>query len=350
MDFFLLTQTNKSKDIPQTLMAFDSHNNIFGRVLNPLDPLLSAGGSSGGEGALVAMHGSPLGIGTDVGGSIRVPAMCSGIYGIKPSVGRVPFAGQESGRSPGNDKVSIAASAGPIARSIRDCGLLLKTIADSKPWERDPSICYGKWEQQGDISGPKNENWQEKLVIGILRTDGVVAPFPPINNLLSETAQTLQKAGHTIIDISSPNLKKCQTLGNKFFSMDGNNEMLDLIESTGEPLSPWMSTRLARRPGRQIKEITELHARRTALQTELLDLWKTKDGKNVDVIICPVAPHPVPPIDGWNGTGYTSNWVLLDCPAGTIPVKEFRKADLEGEVEGEILGSWDKINRNLCKI
>lgn len=75
-------------NVPQTLSALDSHNNIFGRVLNPLNTALTAGGSSGGEGALLGSHGSPLGVGTDVGGSIRVPAMCNGLYGVKPSHGR----------------------------------------------------------------------------------------------------------------------------------------------------------------------------------------------------------------------------------------------------------------------
>ncbi|KFY13774.1 hypothetical protein V492_03042, partial [Pseudogymnoascus sp. VKM F-4246] len=77
-------------NIPQTLMALDSINNVFGRVLNPANRALTAGGSSGGEGALLALRGSPLGVGTDIGGSIRVPAMCNGLYGFKPSSGRIP--------------------------------------------------------------------------------------------------------------------------------------------------------------------------------------------------------------------------------------------------------------------
>jgi amidase len=80
-------------NVPQTLMALDSHNNIFGRVANPLNTAVTAGGSSGGEGALLAMRGSILGVGTDVGGSIRIPAMCEGTFGIKPSGERIPYAG-----------------------------------------------------------------------------------------------------------------------------------------------------------------------------------------------------------------------------------------------------------------
>jgi amidase len=76
--FFRYCKTN----IPQTMMTGDSHNNIFGRVLNPNKLKLGAGGSSGGEGALVAMRGSILGVGTDIGGSIRIPALCNGSYGM----------------------------------------------------------------------------------------------------------------------------------------------------------------------------------------------------------------------------------------------------------------------------
>ena len=65
-------------NIPQTLMTADSDNNIFGRALNPHNTLLNAGGSSGGEGALIAFRGSPLGVGTDVAGSVRIPALCCG--------------------------------------------------------------------------------------------------------------------------------------------------------------------------------------------------------------------------------------------------------------------------------
>ena len=105
-------------NIPQTMMTGDSHNFLFGRVLNPHKLKLGAGGSSGGEGALVAMRGSILGIGTDIGGSIRIPALCNGTYGFKPSSHRVPYGGQASpvrAGSPGFPPV-----AGPLANSFDD--------------------------------------------------------------------------------------------------------------------------------------------------------------------------------------------------------------------------------------
>jgi hypothetical protein len=80
-------------NVPQSLMITESHNRIFGRALNPWNLKRTPGGSSGGEGAMVAMDASPLGVGTDIGGSIRTPAAYCGIVGLKPSSGRVSRVG-----------------------------------------------------------------------------------------------------------------------------------------------------------------------------------------------------------------------------------------------------------------
>jgi amidase len=328
-------------NVPQTLMALDSDNWLFARVRNPRNGDVTAGGSSGGEGALIAMRGSVLGVGTDVGGSIRIPAMCNGLYGIKPSVGRVPYAGQQGNGAPGSGSVGLMASAGPIAGSLRDCELLLKVVAEARPWERDPDVVYGLWEEQGKV--------ERKPLIGVVREDGLIKPLPPVSKVLEETVQALRRAGYEVVELDTPLLKTCQSLANTFFGIDGNNYILDLLSSTSEPLIPWLSSRLRRKPAVSASALVELHARKTALETEMLKIWTDKKGRRVDAFICPVAPHPVPPIDRWNGTSYTSSFVLLDYPAGTIPVRDFVEDDLRGELEGEVLNGWDKINRELCE-
>jgi amidase len=331
-------------NIPQTLMALDSDNNVFGRVLNPRDTRLTAGGSSGGEGALIAMRGSILGVGTDVGGSIRIPAMCNGLYGIKGSFQRVPYVGQENGGREGASKLALPASAGPIAHSVRDCELFLQTISNSRPWERDPSLAYGLWEEQGSI--------QNKPVIGVIRKDDVITPLPPVSKVLDETVQTLRKSGVEVVEIDAPAFKKLQSLANKFFGIDGGNFMFDLLEAKGEPLTNWLSTRLRRGKQMDINRLIEIQVRKIQLETEMLKIWKDpKTGQRIDAIICPVAPHPVPPIDRWNGVSYTSSFVLLDYPAGTLPVRDFKKEDLKGELtDPKPIGSWDKVNRGLCEL
>lgn len=79
--------------VPHSLMSGETINNIVGYTTNPKNRNLSAGGSSGGEGALISLKGSPLGFGTDIGGSIRIPAAFCGLYGLRPSAGRMPYEG-----------------------------------------------------------------------------------------------------------------------------------------------------------------------------------------------------------------------------------------------------------------
>ena len=330
-------------NIPQTLMALDSDNNLFGRVLNPRNLKVTAGGSSGGEGALVAMRGSVLGVGTDVGGSIRIPAMCGGLYGIKGSYQRIPYVGQENGARQGASKVGLPASAGPIAASMRDCELFLKTVSNARPWERDPNLAYGLWEEQSSIPN--------KPLIGVIRKDDVITPLPPVSKVLEETVQSLRRSGVEVVEIDAPAFKKLQSLANKFFGIDGGNFMFDLLEEKGEPLTKWLSTRLRRGKPMELSRLVDIQAQKIQVETEMLKIWKDpKTGRRIDAIICPVAPHPVPPIDRWNGVSYTSSFVLLDYPAGTIPVRDLNREDLKGELEDtKPLNSWDKVNRELCE-
>ena len=85
--------------VPHTLMAGETVNNITGYTWNPKNRHLSCGGSSGGEGALISLKGSPVGFGTDIGGSIRIPAAFNGLYGLRPSSGRLPYEGEKEALS-----------------------------------------------------------------------------------------------------------------------------------------------------------------------------------------------------------------------------------------------------------
>jgi amidase len=332
-------------NIPQTLMALDSTNNVFGRVLNPSNRLLTAGGSSGGEGALIALRGSVLGVGTDVGGSIRVPAMCNGLVGVKPSAGRVPFAGQQGAGREGTGRVSLGPSAGPIANNVRDCELFLKVVAEGRAWERDPDVVFGSWESQGNL----NLESDGKPIFGVLRRDGVTEPLPPVQNVLDEAIKALRNRGFEVVEISAPAFSKIQSLTNKLFGVDGNHHVLDLLASTNEPLIPWLDGKVRRKAKADHDVLVDLHEAKSRIEKEMLGVWKDDRGRRIDAILCPVAPHPVPPVDGWGSVGYTSSWVLLDCPAGVLPVRTVRQDDLGGEIDAKPVGSWDAGNRKLCE-
>lgn len=130
-------------NLPQSIMTGDSHNNIFGRTLNPRNKFLTAGGSTGGEGALIALRGSILGAGTDIGGSIRVPSVCNGIYGFRPSVGLLPHGGVRDLMPPGTD--GVRSTVGPMATSLRDCEMFLKAILQAGTWKYDSTMISIQW-------------------------------------------------------------------------------------------------------------------------------------------------------------------------------------------------------------
>ncbi len=338
-------------NVPQTMAALDSCNHLFGRTLNPLNRQLSAGGSSGGEGALVAMRGCAVGFGTDIGGSIRVPAMCHGLYGFKPSTGRVPFFGQAAGQVNGKARVSLQAVAGPLARSAQDLDTVMREIVPRAELFGEDCI-PGLW---GEMRGSGEK---EVLTIGVLPKDGLIEPLPPIARVIDEVAQTLRGTpGVKVVEVPVPPvLKKCQGLAGRLMGVDGNNPIMDLVESTGEPLIPWLAGRMKRTKTLTLQQLEDLQAQRSVVEREMLSMWTLGkppvDGLQVDAIIHPVAPHPVPEIDRYNAVGYTSSFVLLDYPAGVVPVRKFGEADLELGKEMQVPegGSWDKANRALCKL
>lgn len=122
---------------PITLLSYESWSPLFGITTNPHVSTHTPGGSTGGEAALLAYGGSRIGIGTDVAGSVRVPAHFSGVYTIKASTGRIPRTG--SGTSiPGQEGVPAVYS--PMARTLEDLETIWKAIVSMKPWEYDHSV------------------------------------------------------------------------------------------------------------------------------------------------------------------------------------------------------------------
>ncbi|CAO1599449.1 hypothetical protein XANCAGTX0491_003174 [Xanthoria calcicola] len=320
-------------NVPQSMLALDSVNNIFGRVLNPRNRRQwTAGGSSGGEAVLVAMKGSVMGVGTDVGGSIRIPAFVNGVVGFKPGKGRISDKGLTTGQLPAAEKVGLESCVGPIARTIEDLGLFMEVVEHGRMWEVDPEVKAeeGWWTRSPDPALPLRTKVQEEkpLRIGILPSDGVTSPLPPVTSSLHRLTGLLQthKDIQTVpLNPHTTAFSQCQSLSNKFFSAEGGAHLLSLIHSTSEPLIPWLSTRLRPKTPATLTHFRALLAQKSALSTRLLrSIWVDHD---IDLLICPVAPHPVPPPDAWNAVGYTSAFVLLDWPAGVVQVGRVRRED-----------------------
>ena len=344
----IITKTN----IPQTLASLDSINNVFGRCMNPVNRLMTAGGSSGGEGVIVAMKGCMIGWGTDVGGSIRVPAMCNGVYGFKPSNGRIPYGNQAQTTTEGSGRLGVQAVAGPIGRSMEDIDLVMREIVPkSHMWGED--CLPGTWSPTLSRSGSGKNG---EFVIGVLRSDGNCELLPPISKILTEAGQKLRTVrGVEVIELPTPQAwTKCQSLMSKLMGIDGGTVMADMINSSGEPIVPWMQTRMRVGSPKSLREVAELQTRRAVLEQQMLEVWNETDSngakrRRIDAIICPLAAHPVPEIERYNAVGYTSSFVMLDYPAGVLPIRPFREEDLElgKAMPGKAISTWDEKSREL---
>lgn len=128
--------------LAQAVFSLEPLNNIWGYTCSPLNRRLLAGGSSSGEAALIALRGSPLGIGMDYAGSIRVHASLNGLYGLRPSSGRLPYQGAVSS----NDGHGIMKSVvGPMSTSVGALRVMVQTILSRQPWLHDPLVVEMPW-------------------------------------------------------------------------------------------------------------------------------------------------------------------------------------------------------------
>ncbi|NWT35059.1 VDHAP protein, partial [Cardinalis cardinalis] len=127
-------------NIPQTMINYDCSNLIFGQTLNPLNPEKSPGGSSGGEGALIAGGGSILGMGSDVAGSIRLPSSFCGLCGLKPTGNRISASNCGSAHGDRPFVLAVTGVLGPMARDVDSLALCMKALLCQEMFQLDPSV------------------------------------------------------------------------------------------------------------------------------------------------------------------------------------------------------------------
>ncbi|EKM61669.1 uncharacterized protein PHACADRAFT_248414 [Phanerochaete carnosa HHB-10118-sp] len=322
---------------PQTLLALETNNNIYGRTLNPFNRKLTPGGSSGGEGALISVHGSPLGIGTDIGGSIRIPAAHMGLYGLKGSVARMPHAGL-LGSHDGMD--AITGALGPIATSARDLALFCRVMLQYRPWLLEPPLIEMPW-RQDVVDGVDIPN---QLCIAILWDDGVVAPHPPILDALKRAKDALLAAGHEVITWEPVGHQEAWDLILKLYFLDGGAEYREtLAHDPPVPQIEWMMSQVPNDGAPfSVAEIFRLNLAREAFRAKILQHWnsteaRTRTGRPVDAVLSPVAPTLAPPHDTTRWWGYTSYWNLMDYSAAVFPVgrldaDEYRARDVSADI------------------
>ncbi|SCU89166.1 LAME_0E02432g1_1 [Lachancea meyersii CBS 8951] len=321
---------------PQGIMHLDTWNNITGRTRNPRSTRLSPGGSSGGESAMVAMRGSVIGVGSDIGGSIRAPAAFTDIFGIRPTTKRISLM---NGLSSGKGQESIVAVQGPLARSIEELETYMRVyINEGQPWLYDPQCVPIQWRE------PKLPS---KIRIGVLYDDNLVTPFPAITRGIKETVAKLsENSEFEFVNLnpkwfSEKEMVDIYTTNLRFYTCDGNKVQSEMWSPSGEPLLPLTKHYMNFGGGKELSiyDNKMMNAQRDALKVEMLQKYFA----DLDFILSPNynGPSEIPGESLY--WGYTSFWNMLDYPNVTFPVNVAHDVEKDAKIPELKQNEYEKM-------
>uniref|UniRef100_A0A8C3SAP5 Fatty-acid amide hydrolase 1 n=1 Tax=Chelydra serpentina TaxID=8475 RepID=A0A8C3SAP5_CHESE len=220
-------------NVPQSMINYDCSNLIFGQTVNPLNHKKSPGGSSGGEGALIAGGGSVLGFGTDVAGSIRLPSSFCGLCGLKPTNNRLSIHGLAS---PIAGMKSVTGMVGPMARDVDSLALCMRALLCEDMFRLDPTVPPVPFNEEVYSSSAP-------LRIGYYDGDGYFQPSPSMRRAVWETKKLLQEAGHTLIPFTPPRIDYAvDELFTKGLFSDGAANLLDKFK--GDIVDPNLKSQI----------------------------------------------------------------------------------------------------------
>jgi Asp-tRNA(Asn)/Glu-tRNA(Gln) amidotransferase A subunit family amidase len=303
---------------PEFLMAYETDNLLHGRTSNPWDLSRTPGGSSGGESAAIAAGMSAAGLGSDSGGSVRVPAHFTGICSLKPTPGRIPGIGH---LPPCVGPFSVLGAIGPMARTIDDVALLFRTLSGQDPGDPvSPPIA------------PRSPSAQHLRsdTVGFFEDDGLVPVTPETRAAVNAAAHALREAGFRVEPFRPRTLELLRKLWRTFFVQCGAIFYASAIQGKRQHLSPIFTEFLA---------IAESISPLTA--TELLNAWAELDTlraktleelRDYSVLLCPVASIPAfrhgertwiidgQGVDYLDAVRHTQWFNTLAAPAAVVPV------------------------------
>jgi Asp-tRNA(Asn)/Glu-tRNA(Gln) amidotransferase A subunit family amidase len=324
-DAVLVTRLKKAGAIilgttntPELLMAWETDNLLYGRTNNPWDLERTPGGSSGGEAAAIAAGMSAGGVGSDGGGSIRVPAHFSGICGLKPTPGRIPATGHFPVSSGPFASIGVV---GPMARTVADLKLLFEVMQGPDIGDTNAAPVPVRWQTEDET---------RTLKIGYFEDDGRTPVTAETRAAVRTAAEALHRAGFQVESFRPERLEEARQLWWKYFVVAGAMLLKPMFNGRESDLSPIL---------RQFLEwsgASPAHSGRS-----LLDAWIRRDTarakflaqmQRYPILLCPAAAIPafrhgerswqvegktVHYLDAWS---YTEFFNLLGNPAAVVPV------------------------------
>ncbi|KAL8300836.1 hypothetical protein RB597_009399 [Gaeumannomyces tritici] len=299
---------------PQTLMHLES-DSFRGRVLNPHNVRLSAGGSSGGEAALVAMRGSVLGVGTDIGGSVRGPAAFCGIHGFKATSRLLPM--RDFAPHPFAAELGVLVSAGPMCRSLRDMDLFMRVVLAAEPHLLDPNLVPIPW------TGLETKPGRRPLRVGIVANDGFVEPQPPVKRAIEWARRLLSDPRHAgaveVKPFKPHGAAEAWELIRRLYWPDGGSEMRDPLAAAGEPVHPLSAAIWGDEEAGGVRSALDVNDMRRARDEFRYAFAESWEAQGVDVVLGPAFVGPACAHDTALCWTYTSLYNLVDYPAAVFP-------------------------------
>ena len=327
-------------NVPQTLMSFECVNPLYGRTVNPYHTAYTCGGSSGGEAALLACSGSALGIGTDIGGSIRTPAHYCGVYGLKPTSRRFSALGFRKS-APGQE--NIVGCAGPMGRSVDDLAAVARLWLQTAAVEAADPMATPVLPFREEVYANRRP-----MRIGFYTSDAFMGASPACARAVDEACAALRRAGHEVVawePIGADALVRLffsivsADRGESLFKQVLNEQVEPMMRSmkTQVSLPSWLRSAVAallRACGspkaagllgatgeRRVHELYSLVAERNALKLAFLRSWRAA---KLDALVCPAGLLPAIPHDSFSQVSFAAASVMLynilDMPAGVVPV------------------------------
>ena len=302
---------------PELLMAWETDNLLYGRTNNPWGLERTPGGSSGGEAAAIAAGMSAGGVGSDGGGSIRVPAHFSGICGLKPTPGRIPSTGHFPVSA---GPFALIGVVGPMARTVADLKILFEVMQGADAGDTCAAPVPLHW---------PNHDETRKLKIGFFEDDGRTPVTAETRAAVRDAAEALSGAGFEVERFRPSGLEEARELWHKYFVVAGAMLLRPLFQGRESDMSPIMKDflqRSAAEPQLSAEDLLSAWMQRDLLRTRFL-----KEMQRYPVLLCPAAAIPAfrhgercwmiedKTVDYFDAWSYSEFFNLLGNPAAVVP-------------------------------
>lgn len=329
-------------NVAQLLIYAESDNPVYGRSNNPWNVERSCGGSSGGEGAIIATGGSPLGLGTDIGGSLRIPAAFCGITSMKPTANRTPDNGRFS--VPIGQR-AVVSQVGTMARTVEDVTLGLQIINGN---------------HLVPLGDPKTVDIS-RLRVAYYTDDGLFQVAPAVRRAVLETAELLKQQGASVTAWTPPHIAVAFGLFYSLLTADGgegfkqtlgrdkkdprtalllllagrSRQMLQILSHLTNLLGQKALAQLLPSFGRRtVYQQWQLVENQMNYQQKFEEAMNKDQGGPFDIILCPATSLPAFTHGSTRDLGlagsYTALYNVLGYPAGVVPVTRVRPGEEVG--------------------